>query len=88
MIYDHMVKVNGRYYQVGEEVPEIEDMSENENSIPFYDEAKDDRRYTKSEISRMSTADLQKLAEEVGIENPFETSGNELKKVLAEHFGL
>lgn len=46
------------------------------------------RQYTKSEINRMSTADLQNLAAEEGIENAFETSGNELKKILVEHFGL
>lgn len=46
------------------------------------------KKYTKSEIQRMSTADLQSLAAEVGIEDAFETSGNELKKILSQHFGL
>lgn len=46
------------------------------------------KKYTKSEIQRMSTADLQSLAAEVGIEDAFETSGNELKKILFQHFGL
>lgn len=46
------------------------------------------KKYTKTEINRMSTAELQNLAVEEGIENAFETSGNELKKILAEHFGL
>lgn len=93
MVYDHMVKVNGRYYQTGEDVPEIEDMAGNESSLPFSDdettfETKEDKRYTKTEINRMSTSELQSLAAEEGIENAFETSGNELKKILAEHFGL
>lgn len=46
------------------------------------------KKYTKTEINRMSTAELQNLAAAEGIENAFETSGNELKKILAEYFGL
>lgn len=46
------------------------------------------KQYTKTEINRMSTAELQNLAATEGVENAFETSGNELKKILAEHFGL
>lgn len=46
------------------------------------------KRYTKSEINRMSTAELQNLAAAEGIENAFETSGSKLKEILAEHFGL
>lgn len=47
-----------------------------------------DKKYTKSEINRMSTAELQNLAAAKGIENAFETSGSKLKDILAEHFGL
>lgn len=46
------------------------------------------KTYTKSEIQRMSTADLQNLAAEEGIEDAYETNGSELKKILAKHFGL
>lgn len=46
------------------------------------------KQYTKTEVNRMSTAELQNLAAAEGIENAFETSGSELKKILAEHFGL
>lgn len=92
MVYDHIVKVNGQYYQAGEDVPEI-DTVEGESSLPYSDdditlETKEDKQYTKTEINRMSTAELQNLAAAEGIENAFETSGNELKKILAEHFGL
>ncbi len=65
-----------------------------EELLPFSDsdiELEEDsaqKQYTKSDIQRMSTADLQNLAAEEGIENAFETSGNELKKILVEHFGL
>lgn len=47
-----------------------------------------EKQYTKTDINRMSTAELQSLAAEVGIENAFDTSGGELKKLLIEHFGL
>lgn len=92
MVYDHMVKVNGQYYQAGEEVPEIEYAAGDENSLPFYDEetleSRGEKPYTKSEITRMSTAELQNLAAAEGIENAFETNGNELKKILIQHFNL
>ena len=44
--------------------------------------------YTKTEINRMSTADLKTLALENGVENAEELSGAELKKVLIRKFGL
>lgn len=78
------------------DVPKVE-MSmgndENEGPLPFSDndiefEERPKRSYTKTEISRMSTEELQVLAAEVGIENAYETSGNKLKGILAEHFGL
>lgn len=42
--------------------------------------------YTKTEINRMSTADLKELAEKNGLDNSL--SGAELKKLLIEHYGL
>ena len=54
------------------------------DTVPFYGEVK----YTKTDISRMSTADLQPLAAAHGIENAKELSGAELKKLLIEKFGL
>lgn len=94
MVYDHMVKVNGQYYQAGEEVPEVYDAAGGENSLPFSDneieleENSAEKKYTKSEIQRMTTADLQNLAAEEGIKDAYGTSGNELKKILTEHFRL
>lgn len=46
------------------------------------------KTYSKSEIALMSTAELQALANEEGIENALETSGKDLKKILVNHFGL
>ena len=54
------------------------------DTVPFYGEVK----YTKTDINRMSTADLQALAAEQGIKNATELSGAELKKLLIEKFGL
>ena len=81
MFYDHMVKVNGKYYQTGEDVPETDNKAmENENPSPFSkdkEEYEDEKQYTKTDINKMSTADLQALATEEGIENAYNTSGGE-----------
>ena len=42
--------------------------------------------YTKTEINRMSTADLKELAEKNGLDSSL--SGAELKKLLINHYGL
>ena len=42
--------------------------------------------YTKTEINRMSTADLKELADKNGLDNSL--SGAELKKLLIEYYGL
>ena len=49
-------------------------------------EETNETEYTKTEINRMSTADLKKLAEMNGLDNSL--SGAELKKLLIEHYGL
>lgn len=48
----------------------------------------EEKQYTKTDIRRMKTAELQNLAAEEGIEDSFETSGEELKEILIEHFNL
>lgn len=93
MVYDHMVKVNGKYYQAGEDVPKTKDMTEKESTLPFSDdditlETQEEKQYTKTDINSMNTEELQSLAAAEGIENAFETSGSELKKILKDHFGL
>lgn len=94
MVYDHMVKVNGKYYQAGEDVPKIADMVEDENSLPFSDndieleENSAEKKYTKSDIQRMNKAELQELAKNSGAENAEEMTGQELKDYLLSVFGL
>ena len=82
MIATHSIKHDGVWYKVGEEVPES-----NSNSVPS-DFMNPPEPYTKTEINRMSTADLKKLASENGIANATEINGSDLKKMLIEKFGL
>lgn len=76
MIAEYTVKRNGRWYKAGDEIPDI---------VPG---KKSSGEYTKTEINRMSTADLQSLAAEHGIDGAEEISGAELKRILIEQFGL
>lgn len=90
--YPYIVKFNGVWYNAGEDVPETESVAVDESPLPFsYDETNTDEQkkaYTKTDINKMSTADLQNLAERVGMENAYETNGGELKKMLIEYFRL
>jgi hypothetical protein len=76
MKYPYIVIKNGKWYEAGEEVPDIVSGEKSSGG------------YTKTEINRMSTADLQALAAEHGIEGAEEISGAELKRILIEQFGL
>lgn len=92
MVYDHMVKANGRYYQAGEDVPEI-DAAEGQNSPPFSDyditlEAQEDRPYTKSDIQRMSKAELLEMAKNTGIEGADGMTRAELAEYMLSALGL
>lgn len=77
---DHAIKHNGAWYKAGEEIPECDSLVSSDFMNPPI--------YTKTEINRMSTADLQTLAMEQGIDNAFEITGAELKKLLIEKLGL
>lgn len=81
MKFDYKVKYKGKWYLPGEEIPE-KTVTEVKEEIP------EETAYTKTEINRMSTADLQKLAAEHGVSGAEEISGAELKKILIEKFGL
>jgi hypothetical protein len=81
MKFDYKVKYKGKWYLPGEEIPE-ETVTEVKEEIP------EETAYTKKEINRMSTADLQKLAAEHGVSGAEEISGAELKKILIEKFEL
>ena len=76
MVAEYTVKRNGKWFKAGEEIPDI------------FPGEKSSGGYTKTEINRMSTADLQALAYEHGIEEADQISGAELKRILIEQFGL
>lgn len=75
MVATHTTKCGGKWYKAGDKMPE------SNSSAPSVG-------FTKTEINRMSTADLQKLATEQGIENAQATSGAELKEILISKFNL
>ena len=77
MIAQNTMKFNGKWYKAGEEI-----------SLAKPQEEVKQNQYTKTEINRMSTAELQTLALENGIDGSNEMTGAELKKILIEHFGL
>ena len=79
MKYPYIVNKNGVWYPAGTEVPE---------DTPIQNVAEEKNQYTKTEINRMSTAELQALALENNIDSADEMTGSELKKVLIEKFGL
>ena len=79
MKYPYIVGKNGVWYPAGADVPE-----DNQNTK----EQNEQNKHTKTEINRMSTAELQTLALENDIDCAYEMTGAELKKVLIEKFGL
>lgn len=79
MKYPYIVGKNGVWYPAGTEVPEDNPNTKTENG---------QNQYTKTEINRMSTAELQELALENDIDGAEQMTGAELKKVLIEKFGL
>ena len=87
MVFDHKVKYNGKWYMPGEEIAEV-DKSTSESFKADNTESVGEKEIKKSDITRMSTANLKELANEQGIEGADDMSGADLKKVLIEHFGL
>lgn len=75
MVATHTTKCGGKWYKAGDKMPK--------SNFPAPSVG-----FTKTEINRMSTADLQKLATEQGIENAQTTSGAELKEILIAKFNL
>lgn len=77
MIAQNTMKFNGKWYKEGEEISLAKPQAEvNQN------------QYTKTEINRMSTAELQEVALENSVDGAEQMTGAELKKVLIEKFGL
>lgn len=84
MIATNTIKINGKWYQAGDELP-----SDRTPSVkPIERELPKEEKYTKSEIARMNNQNLRKVASDIGIENPEEYTGAELKEMLVEKMGL
>ena len=77
MIAQNTMKMNGKWYKAGEEISLAKPQAEVKQN-----------QYTKTEINRMTTAELQELALENSVDGADEMTGSELKKVLIEKFGL
>ena len=84
MIYPYIVNKNGVWYPSGTSVPEDTSPIATDNLT----EKLVHNGHTKTEINRMSTAELQALALENSVDGANEMTGAELKKVLIEKFGL
>ena len=84
MKYPYIVGKNGVWYPAGTEVPEDTSPITKDNLT----EKLVRNEHTKTEINRMSTAELQELALENDIDGAEQMTGAELKKVLIEKFGL
>lgn len=82
MVYKHLVKYNGVYYPAGTEVPVGVKAVEDKKPVEV------EEKYTKTDINRMSTAELKELAGKQGIDGAEEMTGADLKKALIEHYGL
>lgn len=88
MKYPYIVVKNGRWYDAGEEVDENEGVEKSTSGFSGQTTTSEDKKYTKTEISRMKTDDLREIAISVGIENANEMTGVDLKQQLTQHFGL
>lgn len=96
MVFDHRVKFKGVLYEIGQDVPmeekkavekantKLQEVVEIETTVEVVETK--EFSYTKTEINRMSTADLKELAKENGIDDGL--SGAEIKKALIEKFNL
>lgn len=78
MKYGYTVKRDGVFYPAGTEVP----------VGVFANPDEEVKQYSKSEISRMSTADLKELAPTIGIEVTEESTGAKLKEEIIAKLGL
>lgn len=83
MKYPYIVNYKGTWYPAGTEVPVgVKKTAETKS------EGTKDNDLTKTDINRMSTAELKELATKEGIDGAEDMTGAELKKVLISHFNL
>lgn len=88
MKYPYIVNKDGVWYPAGTEVPEDIDVEYEDDFSQHINPPEEPKTYTKTEINRMSTADLRKMALNTGVENADAMTGTELKKYFFDVFGL
>ena len=85
-----MTRRNVKQRAVKKTAPVVAEVKQDDFSqymnAPEIEEESTEVPYTKTEINRMSTADLKELAKENGIDDGL--SGAEIKKALIEKFNL
>lgn len=96
MIAQHTMKVNGKWIYAGDEITKGKKSDSDfstymnqpeECGLPFTT-VPDEKKYTKTEINRMSTAEIKAFAKEQGVQNADGMTGAELKKVLIDMLDL
>lgn len=91
---DRMKELLGSANKIGAPLiqGETDDFSKNmvlkEESISLSGVPRGEKKYTKTEINRLSTAELREVAVEIGIDDAENFTGGELKKILVEKFRL
>lgn len=95
MIAQNTMKINGKWFYAGQEIEGAEDSAldfyeytnQPETDMPYVN-VPSEKRHTKTEIYRMSTAELKEFAAQLGIENANDLTGGEIKKILVDKLGL
>lgn len=85
MLAKNIIKMNGKWYKAGEEVPDFlpgHELSAEETQMSEVFE------YKKTDINRMSTADLKELAREHEVSNVDDMTGQDLKEYFITRFNL
>ena len=85
MKFPYIVLRDGKWYKAGEEVPEGnlgQESSDEETQMPEV------FKHKKTDINRMSTADLKELAREHEVLNVDDMTGQDLKEYFITRFNL
>ena len=80
MIAQNTVKMNGKWYKAGEEIPQTH-FPENMMNYPSEPYTRE-KQYTRTDISRMNVRDLRRLALENGVYDVQKMTSAEIKKTL------
>lgn len=88
MKYPYIVNKDGVWYSAGTEVPEDSGQKSENDFSQYMNPPEEEKTYTKTEINRMSTAELKTFAKEQKVDNAENMTGADLKKALIGKLGL